>query len=119
VVDAALAAAAVLRKRKGVDPKRVFVLGHSLGGMMAPEVGRRDPSLAGLIVLAGNTRPLEDLIAEQIPYLTALKGKLTDEDKESLAKLKKAIALVKGPKLAKDTPPKDAPPHIPAPYSLA
>src|SRR5262249_57889047 len=37
VVDDALAAAALLRKRKGVDPKRVFVLGHSLGGMMAPE----------------------------------------------------------------------------------
>src|SRR4029079_4108127 len=38
-VDDAVAAAALLRSRHGIDPARLFVLGHSLGGMMAPRIG--------------------------------------------------------------------------------
>ncbi len=71
-VDDAVAAAALLRARPDVDPARVFVLGHSLGGYLAPRIGRRDPKLAGLIIAAGNTRPLEDLIIEQTAYLGSL-----------------------------------------------
>ncbi len=43
-VDDAISAAAVLRKEKGVDPKRVFVIGHSLGAMMAPDRRTRSGS---------------------------------------------------------------------------
>jgi dipeptidyl aminopeptidase/acylaminoacyl peptidase len=71
-IDDALAAAAVLRKHDRIDPKRVFVLGHSLGGMLAPRIGAADPSLAGLIVLAGPTRPLLDAAREQLIYLESL-----------------------------------------------
>ena len=37
-IDDALAAAALLQKAKGVDPKRVFILGHSLGGFLMPRI---------------------------------------------------------------------------------
>jgi dienelactone hydrolase len=53
VIDDVLAGAALLRKHDRIDPKRVFVLGHSLGGMLAPRIGAADPSLAGLIIMAG------------------------------------------------------------------
>lgn len=39
VTDDALSALTLLAKQPGVDGKRVFVLGHSLGAMMAPRVG--------------------------------------------------------------------------------
>ncbi|MGE5487459.1 MAG: alpha/beta fold hydrolase [bacterium] len=71
-VDDAVAAAALLRERPEVNAARIFVLGHSLGGYLAPRIGRSDPKLAGMIILAGNTRPLEDLIAEQTAYLGSL-----------------------------------------------
>jgi uncharacterized protein len=119
VVDDAVAAAALLRRQKGVDPKRVFVLGHSLGATVAPEVGARDPRLAGLILLAANTRPLEDLVLEQVTYALSLKGKLSDKDKERLEELKKQVAKVKDRKLSPDTPAKDLPLNVPAPYWLA
>jgi uncharacterized protein len=73
-VDDAVAAAALLRTRPDIDPARVFVLGHSLGGMMAPRIGQHDPRLAGLIILAGTTRPLEDVILDQTAYLAAAAG---------------------------------------------
>jgi len=65
----AIKAAALLRTQPKVDPKRVFVLGHSLGGYVAPRIAEQDARLAGLIVLAGNVRPMEDLIVEQAEYL--------------------------------------------------
>lgn len=64
VTDDALTALRLLAKQKSVDPHRVFVLGHSLGAQMAPRIAKRDPQLAGVIMLAA--RPLLDVLAEQI-----------------------------------------------------
>src|SRR5262245_23313535 len=91
VTDDALAAVALLRKTKEIDPKRIFVLGHSLGGLMAARIGEADPQIAGLIVMAGNTRPLEDLVLEQFTYLYSLEGP-TDKQKQELEELKKKAA---------------------------
>jgi len=71
-IDDALLAVKLLRSRSEIDPKRVFVLGHSLGGMLAPRIGAEDPSLAGLIILAGTTRPLVDVMREQLTYIASL-----------------------------------------------
>ncbi len=68
VEDAARAAAA-LRAQKEIDPAKVFVLGHSLGGYAAPRIAEEDGKLAGLIILAGNSRPLEDEIVDQAEYV--------------------------------------------------
>jgi uncharacterized protein len=94
-VDDALAAAELLRHTQGIDPRRVFVLGHSLGGMMIPRIGQRDPKLAGLIVMAGAARPLEDIILEQVSYLAAADGKVTDEEKSQIESLRAEVARVK------------------------
>ena len=119
VVEDALLAAAALRKHKEIDGRRVFVVGHSLGAAMAPRIGSRDPSLAGLALLAGNARPLEDLILEQMTYIYSLKGELSDEDKEALDKIKKQVARVKDPKLTADAPAAELPLGIPSAYWLA
>lgn len=66
VTDDAVAALRVLAKQKPVDPHRVFVLRHSLGAQMAPRIAKRDPQLAGVIMLAAPARPLLDVLAEQI-----------------------------------------------------
>ena len=65
----ALSAVKLLRSTPKIDPKRIYVIGHSLGGYAAPRIGKADPSLAGLVLLAGNSRPIGVLIAEQIKYL--------------------------------------------------
>jgi hypothetical protein len=65
----AIKAAALLRAQPEVNPKRVFVLGHSLGGYVAPRIAEQDGKLAGLIVLAANVRPMEDLVVDQAEYL--------------------------------------------------
>lgn len=71
-------AIALLRTQKEVDPKRVYVLGHSLGGYIAPRIAEEDGQVAGLILLAANARPLEDLILDQAVYLKIPERALED-----------------------------------------
>ncbi|HKI38802.1 MAG TPA: alpha/beta fold hydrolase [Gemmataceae bacterium] len=97
VLDDALAAAALLRKTKGIDAKRVFVLGHSLGAMAAPRLGELDPQLAGLILLAGPSRPMGDVIIEQLDYVLSLDPAPSEETKAALAKLRTEAEKMKDP----------------------
>jgi dienelactone hydrolase len=107
VVDDAVSAAALLRRQGKVDPKKVFLLGHSLGAVAGPQVAARDPDLAGLILMAGITRPLEDVILEQVAYVLSLQG--PGAGREELEKLKKQVAKVKEAGLAADTPAEELP----------
>jgi dienelactone hydrolase len=113
--DDALLAVKELRKHSQIDPRRVFVAGHSLGAFIAPRLGEKDPALAGLVLLAGNSRPLEDLVLEQFTYLYSLEGELSAKRKEELAELKKKVLKVKD-KFADDTPTKELPLGLPAGY---
>lgn len=78
VTDDALAAIRLARVQTGIDPHHVFVLGHSLGAYMAPRIGQRDPSLAGLIMLAAPARSLLDVQAQQVLEVGKRQG-LSDE----------------------------------------
>src|SRR5687767_15010111 len=78
-VDDALAGVALLRKTEGVDPRRVFILGHSFGGMLAPRIGKRDSEIAGYVLLAAATRPIEDAMIEQLSYIASLDGAVSEE----------------------------------------
>lgn len=94
-VDDALLAVALLRKTPNVDAKNIFVLGHSLGGMMIPRIGARDGKIAGLIVFAGATRRLEDAIVEQTEYLAGLDGMITKEEQARIDAYKQISAKIK------------------------
>lgn len=48
-----------------VNTEKVFVLGHSLGGMLCPKIAQDNPKIAGFISLAGSPRKLEDIILDQ------------------------------------------------------
>ena len=92
--DAALAVA-LLREMEMIDGEHIFVLGHSLGGLVAPRIGAADPNIAGLIIAAGNTRPLEDLILEQTLYLANLDGQVTEEETIALADAQTIVTTVR------------------------
>jgi dienelactone hydrolase len=117
-VDDALAAVDLLRRTPGIAKDKIYVLGHSLGGMLVPRIGLRGKQIAGLIVLAGTTRPLEDVILQQVDYLSMLDGQISDEEERHLDRLKQQAALVKSPTLSRDTPSTELPLGIPASYWL-
>jgi uncharacterized protein len=65
-------AIALLQNTPGIDPKRVYLLGHSQGGYLAPRIAAAVPSIAGVVILAGPTRPLVDSLIDQLTYFTTL-----------------------------------------------
>jgi pimeloyl-ACP methyl ester carboxylesterase len=87
--DDAILAAALLRTHDRLDPKRVFVLGHSLGATLAPRIGAEDRSLAGLIMMAGATRPFVEVAREQLAYLASLMPGAIDPE-EALKELQRS-----------------------------
>ena len=94
--DDAVAAAALLRGLPGIDAKRVFVLGHSQGGMMAPRIGARDPQIAGLILLAAPSRPLLDILIEQNRRLAILNdGTVSDAENTAIQRLADSVDAIR------------------------
>jgi dienelactone hydrolase len=100
VVDDAVAALALLRKTDRLDRSRMFVIGHSLGAMMAPEIARRDPSLAGIIAMAGPTRPIQVLLREQTAYILEKTGAPEQVRRDKLAELDAELAKIPSSKTA-------------------
>lgn len=85
VIDDVMEAVKTLRAAQPtIDAARVFVLGHSLGGMLIPRIGTADSALAGLIVMAGAARPLEDAIAAQTRYLALADGTISPAEQQTI-----------------------------------
>lgn len=51
------------------DISRVYMLGHSEGGMLLPRLALASPKTAGLIILAGSPRRFEDIMVDQVALL--------------------------------------------------
>ncbi len=106
-IEDALAAVSLLRKTEGIDAKKIFVLGHSLGGMLVPRIGASDPDIAGFIIMAGTTKHLEDVIIEQGFYAALLDGAISEDEKAQLEQLKTQAAKVKDRQLSSMTSSRD------------
>lgn len=64
-IDDAILATDLLKKNPRIDPERVFIIGHSMGGMLAPRIDAEGGNYAGLIIMAGSPRKLEEIILDQ------------------------------------------------------
>lgn len=80
VIDDVGEAIKALRNRPRIDAARIFVLGHSLGGMLIPRIVQAHPSVAGAIVLAGAARPIEEAVVEQTRYMAMQDGAVSPEE---------------------------------------
>lgn len=104
-VPDALAAIRLLQHERGIDRRRIFVLGHSQGGTYAPLIAKRAPGVAGVIFLAGGTESIGAAILRQARYLATLPGKTGAAAKAQLPYLKAQVASIdSASKLEHDKP---------------
>lgn len=93
VIEDAVAAIEVAR----VQPRTagVYLAGHSLGGMLAPEIAVRAGELDGVILLAGATRGMAEMIEEQITYIASLPASSSPAAQAQLRAVLDTVALLK------------------------
>ena len=65
-IDDALLAVSMLKNDPRIDPARVFLLGHSMGAMLAPRIDAEGADARGLILMAGTPCRLEDIVLRQL-----------------------------------------------------
>ncbi len=87
-----------LKTRREIDPARIGLLGHSEGGVIAPLVASRDPSIAFVVLLGGPGVPGADVIVEQVRAIALASGTPASKA-EKAALVQKALldAIVKSP----------------------
>ncbi|MGE8203257.1 alpha/beta hydrolase family protein [Heyndrickxia sp. NPDC080065] len=64
-IEDAILAADFLRKDSRIDSNKIFIVGHSLGGMLAPRIDSEGGNFAGIIILGGSPRKLEEIMMDQ------------------------------------------------------
>jgi uncharacterized protein len=73
-VTDALAACDFLKSRPDVDAKRIGLIGHSEGGLVAPTAAVASDDVAFIVLLAGVGVPLPELLARQSQDMMRLAG---------------------------------------------
>lgn len=84
------AAIAFLKTKSSVNPKKIGLIGHSEGGMIAPMVAAKDKSIAYIVLMAGPGVPCDQLLLEQA-YLIGKSDGLNETDLEKAKKLNQSI----------------------------
>jgi len=102
VTDDALAALDRLGRAERVSPSDTFVVGHSLGAMLAPRIAARAERLAGAVMLAPPARSLLDMQIQQHEYLANLDGTVTDPERERLRAVREAVERFRAGDVAAD-----------------
>ncbi|GAA5199362.1 alpha/beta hydrolase [Rugosimonospora acidiphila] len=117
-VPHAVAAVTLLRGHPAVGEAPVFVLGHSLGGTVAPRVAAAEPSVAGLVLLAGGAQPMHWAAVRQLRYLATLEPGASAASQPAIDAMTRQATTVERPDLDPATPASELPFGVPAPYWL-
>lgn len=65
-IEDAILAADMLRNDPRIDPQRIYIVGHSMGAMLAPRIDAEGGNFAGIIMMAGTNFRLEDIVIRQL-----------------------------------------------------
>jgi dienelactone hydrolase len=100
-IDDAVAAVRQLRGMSLVDPARIYIVGHSAGGGMAPRIALLSGA-AGAVIVNGATREAGDMIKEQMEYVASLSENPSLEERA-----RQATMLLEVERLRRDEPADD------------
>lgn len=64
-IEDALLATEILRKDSRIDKDNIFIIGHSMGAMLAPRIDAEGGDYKGLILMAGSPRKLDEIMLDQ------------------------------------------------------
>jgi pimeloyl-ACP methyl ester carboxylesterase len=91
----ALAAFEFLKSRKEIDPKRIGLIGHSEGGVIAPMVANLAPDVAFVVLMAGTGVPGDSVLMLQSQLVARAEGAADSTLKKSAVSQRALLDLAK------------------------
>ena len=89
---------AYLQTRPGIDRRKIGIVGHSEGALIAPMVAARNSSVAFIVLLAGSGVPGDQILAAQSALISEAGGMSHEQAAKNSRDLLEVLALVKGGK---------------------
>jgi len=102
------------RNSKEFAASEIIILGHSLGAYMLPRIANKSDQIGKIILLAGNSRPISQLVTEQFDYL--LKVNPTPELEKDSKKMKTQISYLSSKEFNLNSPKESLPFNMSAYY---
>jgi uncharacterized protein len=118
VTEDAINAVKLAKTLPGIDPGKLVILGHSLGGVLAPQIVSEAKDVKGAVLFAALARPLHEVVVEQYSYIFSLDGKISPEEKTVLDSINIAKSRVDNLVAGSNIPPSLLPLELPAAYWL-
>jgi hypothetical protein len=94
-----------LRQHPQISAERIHLVGHSMGGKLAPRIAAAESGIAGLVLLAADATAMPRSAVRVAHYLADL-GLVPAE---MVAKIQRQAANAEGPDLSPSTPSEDLP----------
>jgi pimeloyl-ACP methyl ester carboxylesterase len=92
------AGVAYLKHRPEVDPRKIGLVGHSEGGIIAPMVAARNPDVAFIVMMAGPGVPGDQILEAQSRLIAEADGQSPAEAEKNANEEREVLALVKNEK---------------------
>lgn len=84
-----------LKHRPEVDPKRIGLLGHSEGGVLAPMVAAKSPDVAFIVSMAGSALTGDKILMAQIEAIAKAANLPQDQIDPDLIKARETYDIIK------------------------
>ena len=89
-IEDAILATKILKNDPRIDKNKIFIIGHSMGAMLAPRIDAEGGDYSGIIMMAGSPRKLEEIMLDQnLTVLNSTKGLLRWIIQKQISKLTK------------------------------
>jgi pimeloyl-ACP methyl ester carboxylesterase len=92
------AGVAFLKQRPEIDTKKIGLIGHSEGGIIAPMVAARNGDVAFVVMMAGSGVAGDEVLAEQVRMLNASAGVPPEKLAQIVVEEREVLAIVKSVK---------------------
>jgi uncharacterized protein len=86
---------AFLRSRADVDQRRLGLIGHSEGGMIAPMVAARNSAVRFIVLMAGPGVPGDQIIVEQTRLISLASGVAQAQADRGAEQLRSVLEIIK------------------------
>ncbi|MFB6649535.1 alpha/beta hydrolase family protein [Bacillus toyonensis] len=83
------------KEDKRVDSNRIYLIGHSQGGLLGPKIAQDNPEIKGFVSMAGTLRRLEDIVLTQTTLRLEQENLSNERKKEELYNTKAGVDKIK------------------------